>query len=225
MHSHREIRTHARQRNKAKLMLMNHPFARPSLHWAIRCYLYTQTVTIILRNLILTLKFQIVLVQSCMGIAAHFWCQVKEDELNFVTMKIIFYKWFNFSGKITALSGFLFIGTHCIWHESYRKTNERIFGALWIVLYLCCNFFCVGSTYISRVIAIFMIFFFLSEHFLWNCPFISINQCCILFCMRNTIHLFFKLQYLKFIKHVSLFFFFSLSELRTINSWWHTGLC
>ena len=35
-------------------------------------------------------------------------------ELNFVTMEIIFHKCFNFSGKITALSGFLFIGTHCI---------------------------------------------------------------------------------------------------------------
>ena len=40
----------------------------------------------------LALEFQIVLARSCVGIAAHFWCQVKDDELNFVTMKIIFYK-------------------------------------------------------------------------------------------------------------------------------------
>ena len=46
---------------------------------------------------------------------ANIWCQMKEDELNFVTMKSIFYKTFNFSGKITALSGFVCIGTHCIW--------------------------------------------------------------------------------------------------------------
>ena len=36
---------------------------------------------------------------------------MKEDELNFLTMEIIFYKLFNFCAKITALSGFLFIGT------------------------------------------------------------------------------------------------------------------
>ena len=46
---------------------------------------------------------------------------MKEDELNFLTMKIIFYKWFNFNGKITALSGFLFIGTHCI-----TKHNKKV---------------------------------------------------------------------------------------------------
>ena len=79
---------------------------------ALDCTLYVQAV--ILRNLILTLRFHIVLARLCMGITAHFWCQMKEEELNFVTMKTILYKFFNFSGKITALSGVLFIGTHCI---------------------------------------------------------------------------------------------------------------
>ena len=68
---------------------------------------------------ILTLKFQIVLARSCVSVAAHLWYQMKEDELNFVTMTIIFYKLFNFSGKITAISGFLFIGTHCIMFNNY----------------------------------------------------------------------------------------------------------
>ena len=79
--------------------------------------LYVQAV--ILRNLILTLKFHIVLARLCVDITAHIWCQMKEDELNFVTIKTIFHKIFNFSGKITALSGFLFIGTHCIYKSSF----------------------------------------------------------------------------------------------------------
>ena len=64
-------------------------------------------------DLLSALTFQIVLARSCVDIAAHFWYQMKVDELNFVKMEIIFCKLFNFGGKITALSGFRFIGTHC----------------------------------------------------------------------------------------------------------------
>ena len=81
-------------------------FAAPGLT------LYVQAA--ILRNLILTLIFHIVLARLCVGITAHFGCQMKEDELNFVTVKTILYKCFYFSGKLTVFSGFLFIGTHCI---------------------------------------------------------------------------------------------------------------
>ena len=49
--------------------------------------LYVQAV--ILRNLILTLKLHIDLARLCVGITAHIWCQMKEDELNFVTIKTI----------------------------------------------------------------------------------------------------------------------------------------
>ena len=62
----------------------------PSLCLAVAALgrtLYVQAV--ILRNLMLTLKFHIVLARLCVGITAHFWCQMKEDELNFVTMKTI----------------------------------------------------------------------------------------------------------------------------------------
>ena len=76
---------------------------------------------VILRNLILTLKFHVVLARLCVGITAHFWCQIKEHELNYVTVKTILYKFFIFIGKITALSGFLFIGTHCIFKEYTRS--------------------------------------------------------------------------------------------------------
>ena len=106
------------------LMLMNHPFARPLLHAprrAVRCTYRPQPF--ILCNMILTLEFHIVLARSCGGITAHFLCQMKEDELNFVTMKIIFHKLFNFSGKIAALSGFLFIrpkGCIIVWRPSVR---------------------------------------------------------------------------------------------------------
>ena len=53
--------------------------------------------------------------RSSGGIAANFWYQMKEDELKFVTMEIIFDRWYHFNEKITALSGFLFIGMHCIY--------------------------------------------------------------------------------------------------------------
>ena len=72
------------------LMLMNHPFARPLLHWAVRCT--CRPYPLILRNLILTLKCQIILARSCVGITVQFWCQMKEDELNFVKMNIVFYE-------------------------------------------------------------------------------------------------------------------------------------
>ena len=59
-----------------------------------------------------------------------FLCQMKEDELNFVTMKIILYKLFNFSGKTTALSGFRFIGSHCTYETcntiEYRKNMRTL---------------------------------------------------------------------------------------------------
>ena len=45
----------------------------------------------------------------------------------FFTMNVIFYKLFNFSGIITALSGFLFIGTHCILHNVMDRGGSRIF--------------------------------------------------------------------------------------------------
>ena len=37
----------------------------------------------------LTLTFQIVLDRLCVGITAQFGCQMKDDELNFVTMNIM----------------------------------------------------------------------------------------------------------------------------------------
>ena len=52
---------------------------------------------------------------------------MKEDELNFLTMEIIFYKLLNFSRNITALSGFLFIGTHCIGIEAGAADPPVIF--------------------------------------------------------------------------------------------------
>ena len=106
--------------------------------------LYVQAV--ILRNLILTLKFHIVLAWPCVGITAHIWCQMKEDELNFVTIKTIFHKIVNFSGKITALSGFLFIGTHCI------GDLDRVFScaAPKILNKLRCFFLFIFFTYLYK---------------------------------------------------------------------------
>ena len=102
------------QRNKAKPSQL---LGRLCTAAAAGRTLYVQAV--ILRNLILTFKFHIVLARLCVGITTHIWCQMKEDELNFVTIKTICYKTFNFSGKITALSGFLFIGTHYIYIYIY----------------------------------------------------------------------------------------------------------
>ena len=42
-------------------------------------------------------------------------------------MEIIFYKLLNFSRNITALSGFLFIGTHCIGIEAGAADPPVIF--------------------------------------------------------------------------------------------------
>ena len=75
-----------------------------------------RTLYVILRNLILTLKFHIVLARLCVNITAHFWCQIKEDELNFIAMKTILYKCFNFSGKITALSVSFLLGRTVQYH-------------------------------------------------------------------------------------------------------------
>ena len=74
------------------------------------------------------IEIHIVLTRPCVGITVHYWCQMKEDELNFVTMKVIFYKLFNFSRKITALSGFLFIGTHCEIVQFLEKKKKRTTG-------------------------------------------------------------------------------------------------
>ena len=72
------------------LMLMNHPLLGRCCTGP--CVVCIQTVTIILRNLILTLKFQIVLARSYVGIVAHFLYQMKEDEQYILTMEIMFYK-------------------------------------------------------------------------------------------------------------------------------------
>ena len=48
-------------------------------------------------------------------ISGHICCQMKEDKLIFVTIKITFYKWFHFTGEINDNSCFFFFsGTHCI---------------------------------------------------------------------------------------------------------------
>ena len=64
---------------------------------------------LILCNLILTFENPNCSCSVMRGYCSSFWYQIKEDELNYVTMKIIFYHWFNFIGEITALSGFLFV--------------------------------------------------------------------------------------------------------------------
>ena len=76
-----------------KLMLMKHPFA---IIIGRRCtrpytlYVHVHTVSINSAQPDFNIEIHIVFARSWLGIAAHFWCQVIEDELNFVTMKIIF---------------------------------------------------------------------------------------------------------------------------------------
>ena len=71
------------------LILMNHPFARPLLHRAI--YVVRTDRNPLFRATWFWHWNFIVLARPCVGITAQFRCQMKDNELNSVTMKIIYF--------------------------------------------------------------------------------------------------------------------------------------
>ena len=139
--SYRDSDTHAWQRKKTKCYLNANELGRCCTPGRT---LYVQTVTINSAQPDFDIEISNC---SCSVMCGHYnstWCQMKEDELNFVTMKMIFYEWFNFSGEITALSGFLFIGTHCIFYFKKEKyTTWSCKHNLWLeILFRIVNLFC-----------------------------------------------------------------------------------
>ena len=72
------------------LMLMNHPFSRPIV--ALGRTLYVQTVTIYSAQPDFEIEISNCSCSVMRGLYSSILVPMKEDELNFVTMEIIFYK-------------------------------------------------------------------------------------------------------------------------------------
>ena len=107
IHSHLEISERNLTKN-TKDMLMSHPILMRG-----RCIL-NKSRPIFLRNLVLTLNFQTLLVHICVNYSYHIWCQNEEEKLNFMIMQITNRKSLYILKKVTGNPGFLFCGTHCI---------------------------------------------------------------------------------------------------------------
>ena len=89
-------------------MAMNHPFVRE--------HCCTHTDPLILHNLILTLKFHMVLAWPYMAITSA-WCHKKEDKRGFIMMGIELNKLFQCTGKKKSYFQFSFLlecTTYCV---------------------------------------------------------------------------------------------------------------